>query len=894
MKPEKLIISAFGPYAGRTEIDFGLLGSRGLYLITGDTGAGKTTIFDAITFALYGEASGEVRETGMLRSKYAKDEVPTFVELTFSYQGKSYVVTRNPDYLRPKGRGEGFTMQKGEASLVYPDERQPVTKTKEVTRAVTELIGLDYRQFTQIAMIAQGDFQKLLLAGTAERSVIFRQIFHTGVYQEIQSRLKEEVRERWNAYDEMRRSVYQFMSGVACDGELYESAEQRKRMLVAELTELKGTKFEGTLERGMELLGELLTADEEDLTAVDGRLEGLESEIRQGNQLLGKVRQYGRLRVDLKRNEERLLTLTPEFVKAETVLNEAGEAAKACEGLAVLIEAGTEKLKLYETLDRELQEIAGKKKLETETRLSQKTRAEEKRALEEKLGEEKKLLETVWTTGEEKTVLEERERRLKGLTERGYRLADWRTELRKRQDAYMAASKDRNKKRDYYAQQEQLFLDGQAGILASGLSEGAPCPVCGSIHHPVPAKRKAEAPGKEMLDRWKEELAKAEAYVERLSGDARHLREQIWEESRRIVEEGEQLLGEAGLDRGMGDRVAWTSEVAAASEHVQGMKSQGGDSQWGAELGDDRLRQAADSDLPAEAVETILTYLARWLEQTRRELLECGKRMETKRRLEQGIPKQELHLKKLEEEIWQTELLLTRLATEIETLAARIAERNAQLGNQNRQELEAEITTYKIEKTKLEQARDQAEQNYRNCRQQVSGCQSAIATLQKQLEEAEDFREEEIAARQQHLTAEKDQLSAKKAELYSACKKNREIYENVCGRQQTMAALEQEYSWVKALSDTAGGTLSGKRKIELETYIQMTYFDRIIRRANLRFLNMSRGQYELKRQEDGEGRREKAGLELNVIDHYNRTERSVKTLSGGESFQAGPGSRSLR
>ena len=143
MRPEKLIISAFGPYAERTEIDFGRLGSRGLYLITGDTGAGKTTIFDAITFALYGEASGEVRETGMFRSKYAKDEVPTFVELTFGYQGKTYVVTRNPEYLRPKGRGEGMTMQKGDATLVYPDGRQPVTKTKEVTKAVVELIGLD-------------------------------------------------------------------------------------------------------------------------------------------------------------------------------------------------------------------------------------------------------------------------------------------------------------------------------------------------------------------------------------------------------------------------------------------------------------------------------------------------------------------------------------------------------------------------------------------------------------------------------------------------------------------------------------------------------------------------------------------------------------------------------
>lgn len=177
MKPKKLVISAFGPYADRMELDFERLGGGGLYLITGDTGAGKTTIFDAITFALYGEASGEVRKGEMFRSKYAKPEVRTFVELTFTYQGKDYTVKRNPEYLRPKDRGQGMTMEKANAELIFPDERQSVTKISEVTKAVTELLGLDQRQFRQIAMIAQGDFQKLLLAGTADRSEIFRKCF---------------------------------------------------------------------------------------------------------------------------------------------------------------------------------------------------------------------------------------------------------------------------------------------------------------------------------------------------------------------------------------------------------------------------------------------------------------------------------------------------------------------------------------------------------------------------------------------------------------------------------------------------------------------------------------------------------------------------------------------
>ena len=154
MKPKKLVISAFGPYAGESTIDFEKLGEHGLYLITGDTGAGKTTVFDAITFALYGEASGTVRESGMFRSKYAKAETETFVELTFSYQRKEYKIRRNPEYQTQKKRGTGFTTKKADAELFYPDERQPVTKMGAVTKAVTELMGLDYKQFTRIAMIA--------------------------------------------------------------------------------------------------------------------------------------------------------------------------------------------------------------------------------------------------------------------------------------------------------------------------------------------------------------------------------------------------------------------------------------------------------------------------------------------------------------------------------------------------------------------------------------------------------------------------------------------------------------------------------------------------------------------------------------------------------------------
>ncbi|MFR4384269.1 MAG: AAA family ATPase [Phascolarctobacterium sp.] len=190
MKPLKLTVSAFGPYAERVEVDFTKLGNQGLYLITGDTGAGKTTLFDALTYALYGETSGKTREASMLRSQYAVPDTPTFVELEFLYKGKIYKVRRNPEYLRPAKRGNGMTTEKPGAELYYPDGRPPVTKMSEVTPAIVELLGVTYEQFVKIAMIAQGKFRELLETNTEKRSEIFRQLFHTYFFQDFQDKIK--------------------------------------------------------------------------------------------------------------------------------------------------------------------------------------------------------------------------------------------------------------------------------------------------------------------------------------------------------------------------------------------------------------------------------------------------------------------------------------------------------------------------------------------------------------------------------------------------------------------------------------------------------------------------------------------------------------------------------
>ena len=241
MRPLKLKISAFGPYAGVTELNLEKLGENGIYLITGDTGAGKTTIFDAITFALFGEPSGDNRESSMLRSKYAEPDIPTEVELVFSNNGKEYTVKRNPEYERPAKKGDGMTAQKADACLTYPNGRV-VTKPKDVSVAIREIVGIDRNQFSQIAMIAQGDFLKLLLAETKDRQKIFREIFKTGYYQILQDKLKSESGALSRKYDEAKLSVQQYINGILCDEDDVLSLEVEKaqagNMMTADVIEL--------------------------------------------------------------------------------------------------------------------------------------------------------------------------------------------------------------------------------------------------------------------------------------------------------------------------------------------------------------------------------------------------------------------------------------------------------------------------------------------------------------------------------------------------------------------------------------------------------------------------------------------------------------------------------
>lgn len=1033
MKPKKLTISAFGPYADRMDLDFTQLGGGGLYLITGDTGAGKTTIFDAITFALYGEASGEIRKGEMFRSKYAKPEVRTFVELTFTYRGKDYTVKRNPEYLRPKDRGQGMTTEKANAELIFPDERQPVTKSTEVTKAVTQLLGLDQRQFRQIAMIAQGDFQKLLLAGTADRSEIFRKMFHTEIYQELQNRLRDAAKARWKTYDEKKRSISQYLEGIVCP----EDAVFQK-----ELAKLKKEKFDGEVMRGMELLALCIEMDQERLSRLEEERSALGTQMEQQNRLLGKVKESRKRQEEKAQKEKELEELIPEEVEKRQKSEQADREASVCKELEIQIRTGQESLELLRKMKQEKEELLERRKeLQTAAEEKEGLRTEQEQAkaqiteqkeqeealsgtetllarAEQKETQVRERLETMTSYREavlvanqkaavlteelkhlqeqenalsvqmETTAVRLAERQDAALQEEKWRqagkefsqlLRNWTAaerEWKEKQEAYRKSLEIRNDVRETYQEMERLFLDAQAGILAENLTEGTPCPVCGSVHHPALAKKAEHAPDKEALDQKKEELQKQNEVTAALSEAAGNF-------GRQTKAEREELAR----------RIAWRAAVPARTEEVPVDQKCQKEQERLAQLSEEQFAQAAketEKQLASEEkrqktrreeyaayekqqqqeqkqrekrkqvmaekqaelgrlegekqtfsvqlerrIEEILKTAAedqkadagqlqtaknRWdtfqqepekeerLQQLLLAALECEKALEQEKN-QVSIRKKELlakqkewkalkriiqtgteQMEQREKAIHEKELLETKVREMEKTLLEKIGEKEAQLAGKDEAQLRTNISEWGAKKAQLELAQQEARKAFDEVKNRLTEVRAAIAAI-RSLEEAAETEntlpsETELQEKIAELTEQKQKVDQKHSEQYHAANTNRATYQAVQNQQSQMQAVEEEYKWVRALADTAGGTLGGKRKIELETYVQMAYFDRILRKANLRFLTMSGGQYELKRQEDGANKKEKAGLDLNVIDHYNGTERSVRTLSGGESFQA--------
>ena len=823
MRPVYIRMSAFGPYAGIQELNMEELGAGGLYLVTGDTGAGKTTIFDAITFALYGEASGDSREAGMLRSKYADPSVPTEVELTFIYGGKTYKVCRNPEYERPTKRGTGMTMQKAEAELIYPDGRV-VTKPKDVTAAVTEIMGVNREQFCQIAMIAQGKFRDLIEKGTTERQKIFREIFRTAPYQQVQDILKGKYRALERECETLRESVKQYIQGILWN---------------------KDASEETPVEEVMELLTEQNKADQE-IQA------GLLEELQQKEQVLQKIRSELERDRERKKRQKLYLELQDKRQEQQEQLVEVrrryqGEQEKGPERQRIGDEISRleslmpqylhlEELKKNERADQdEREKLSGKQRQYEAKQEELKGKIQEGREAGESLADAPEEYQKLLFESEKHQKYMER---LQNLLKVILQYEKLQQDLLVKQREYRTVRDRVQKKESEYRVKNQAFLDEQAGILAQTLVEDQPCPVCGSIHHPAPAVQNPGAPSKDELELLQQELEQCRVREAEASRKAGELLGNVQSRAESIKREAEGL------------------ELTGTLEE---MKHQLADLQKQGQTTEKQLQQ--EKGLASEKV----------------------KQKDMWNRL---LPEQEKALEKVTEELQQ--IRERQAAVESKQKAAgeeiqRLTEVLPYPGQKEAQEKHIELVQKQnVMKRQLEQA----EKAVRTAEVEIAGTEGRLKELRQQLEEAVEADTEALRQKQAEIETEKAACEERGKELHHRIQNNQSVLKNLQNRSKELVEKEKQYTMIRSLAVTALGNIPGKEKIMLETYVQMTYFDRIIARANTRLMVMTGGQYEMKRRRGSSNLRSQSGLELDVIDHYNGSERSIRTLSGGESFQA--------
>lgn len=839
MRPIKLTISAFGPYAGLQVFELDKFENKGLYLITGDTGAGKTTIFDAITYALYGEPSGDTRSATALRSKYAAPDSPTYVELEFEYRGKHYKVRRNPEYERPAKRGDKMTKQIASAELTG-DDIEPVTKSGQVTKAIEEIMRIDRSQFRQIAMIAQGEFLKLLLASTDERQDIFRRIFNTGYYSTLQNRLREKASE---LASEMKANEIKKQQAAS-------SIESGDESLSAELNTALSEKA-ATAEL-LELLFRIIRFDEDIDVQLNNRISDLEKEQSKSETELGKAEELEKTRSALSEAKALYKVKTDEL----TLLNEAlsNEEAKLplCDELnkkIIRIENELQKYDLLEAKQKALTECTNDEKTNKEIIENAEKQAA---ALSKQLEADKKEYEQSGSAGAELERLRARstdcERRIKDGENLAKLYMDYITITDKyanAQKAYTKAVEKSDRLMSDYGRLNRLYLDNQAGILAQRLSEAEqeanepiPCPVCGSLSHPKLALTAENAPTEEELEAAQTAAEKAAADSNSKAQNAHTLGAQLETAETTLLAAASELLG--------------ILEPEEVSDKL---------TEYTDKLNDEKL------EISSSLVKT-------------EEMLKKYKELGT------VIPGNEKALRLLETERSEAMAKAAELKARTESIRSSLAELKKELSFENRSAAEKAATQSKNEFKSIQDSYKSALEKRNSAKDECGRIKGSVDSYEKTLNGIEPYDLSALRDARNKIKAEKDNLTEERTAIAARLTSNRNIHKTLSELEKKLAGTEAEYICVKSLSDTANGTLSEKAKITLEAYIQRTYFDRIISLANVRFMKMTGGQYELVRRGEAIDRRSKSGLELDIIDHYNDTVRPVNTLSGGEAFKA--------
>ncbi len=840
MRPINLKMTAFGSYAGETEIDFELLGKEGLYLITGDTGAGKTTIFDAITFALYGEPSGEYRSEKMLRSRYAADTEPTSVTLRFECMGREYTVSRTLAYKRPKQRGDG-TVNVGASCILYfpeSDGRNPLEKENEVTAAITEMLGINRSQFKQIIMLAQGDFRKMLFAKSSERQDILRKILNTEVYRRFQETIKLRA-------DDAEKDLNVEKIGALHDVDLIKCADDSALFAAKTNTAEHSLANLSDLDELCELLKDECSNDEEAKNALNLKLENVRKKYETITGEISAAQKNNTMLEEITVLKSRL----PEFENAADKSKKAAAEVRAknapeieqCGKSFTLLENSLADYDRLEEMNLELDRLT-REIISNQNALSEKN-GECVHIFEntEKLKAEYELYKNTneniakLQSAKEKAVRERAD--ISALISRIEDLRSAADSLEAAQKNYIAAAERARSQKETAAIMRRQYNNEQAGILAETLEEGAACPVCGSLHHPKLAVKSPNAPEKSEVEAAEASAEKALDNTNKLSAVCAELKGKA-DESRRFVENA---LSASGLECGIENASEKATERLSEIE--------------------DRLSKI-DGDLRAEAAN-----------QKRREIIETQ------------IPELSEKLETLKAECAQLEKNLTAGETSKSERQNQLNDLKNSLRFESKTAVKSELDKISSHITELQNECSKADEIADGCAKTLNDANTQISTISAQIPKDYVMTDiDEMNARQAQILGEEKALSEKLKQIEFKLTGNFQSLRAIEEKAPRLKELERRFELLYGISAAANGKTSSK--MTLESFVQVEFFRDILRRANVQFGKMSGGRYRLVVKEVPDDNRADRTLDIDVFDHYTGKTSDVKSLSGGESFIA--------
>lgn len=830
MRPLKLTISAFEAYKNKTIIDFSKIGKEGIYLITGDTGAGKTTIFDAITMALYGKLSGENRDIKNVRCKYSDKQADTFINFEFEIRGRIYNVTRYPKCIRPSKKGDGFTDTKaGEDTLIMPD--RSVITGSDINKKIIELMGIDYNQFKQIAMLPQGEFLKLLLSESNEKEKIFRSLFSTEYYNELNERLKDENSKYKNKYDNQISEIEGYISSVICTNNEKNEINCLNTSKTIEFLEKKNESTKIKIDKLTELFDEnndrktkynILLSKINDVKNIEKKLEESKAFV--------------------KRSEEFLKEYEVELLKAKSLED---KKTKIVERIA-LIRGGLEK---YEVLKNN-QDLLDKNIKNNKEYIELKTADEnDYKELLFQLENEQKIFESLSDSETKYNNLKFENEKIETVKSEIESLL---AEIEKYKDLiksfdnikkkYKAQSLKSEKLNIEFNTKNKIYLDEQAGILALNLKEGMPCPVCGSKEHPFTAELSNGAPTKAELDKLKDNRDKEQEKTEKLSA-----------ECSKYIGSIEQLKNVV------------IQNTIKFDESCSGVED-------------------------AENVLNIrLDEINIKIKNLSSEIDKASNDYEKYKKLNKEIPEKQKKITELQNKIDEYDKNIIRTEGEINKHKEVIVSLKKELEFESKDKAILEINNLEETVRNIDNNIDKCQKDYDECNLDIKKGQGEISAYENEIknnkpEEMCDLEEinnslEIINQKEKEYTQRLECLKNEYSFNTNLCISIRKSYDAI-------KKTEKKYIMIKKLYALTSGNIKDQTRIKLESYVQSLYFDRIVARANKRLSIMTNGQYELVRELESNSKQKKFGLGLNVVDHWTGTQRAVNTLSGGESFKA--------